>query len=339
MSSPDELKNAASDERAASGATCAPSSAASSPRLVTRGETHERDERMPASAALIDWLAFTVSTGPGRDRAWLENALEVFFCVPRTGWTSTGRGWFGYSHRIDLGEFGLLAFGGKSQKNTVHVELNAHGCALVRDWNAVRLWGETYDAVITRVDLAHDDFLGESVSVALARQWWEAGKFDSNGRPPRSELWDDLDLGYGKTLYVGRRASGKVLRVYEKGKQLGWRESPWVRAEVELRNKGRDVPWDVVKAPGHYLAGAYPALAFLSAEQCRLRTRAREGHIAYEVMVENLRTQGGKALNVMCVVNQGDAGAVLAQVIRPGVPKRLSGISDAVRVLLSSGHS
>lgn len=337
MSSHDQQEGAARDPNAgAAGAGCALLN--EPPRLVTRGETHGCDERMPASSALVDWLGFTVTTAQGRDRAWLEEALHIFFCVPREGWISKGRGWFGYAHRVDLGEFGLLAYGGKTQKNTLHVELNARGCARIADWNAVRLWGETYEATITRVDLAHDDFEGKTLSIERALQWWEAGKFNCNGRPPRSELWDDLGSGHGKTLYVGRRGSGKLLRVYEKGKQLGCRESPWVRAEVELRNKGRVVPWDVVKAPGQYLAGAYPALRFLNAEQCRMRTTARTAQIGYDVMVQNLRTQGGKSLNVMCVVNGGDCGAVLAQVVRPGVPKRLHGISDAVREALGGAQ-
>lgn len=43
--------------------------------------------------------------------------------------------------------------------------------------------------------------------------------------------------GRGRTFYVGRRENGKLLRVYEKGKQLGAENSPWVRIELELHNK------------------------------------------------------------------------------------------------------
>ena len=65
----------------------------------------------------------------------------------------------------------------------------------------------------------------------------------------------------------GRRG---LLRIYKKGKQMGDPTSPWDRAEVELHNKGRVVPWEVVASPGQYLAGAYPALRLLNAEQSRL---------------------------------------------------------------------
>lgn len=263
-----------------------------SPRLVTRGETHEPDENAPSAIAIVDWLAFTVKPPPGQDIVWLMDVLETTFKVPRGNWYQTGRGWNGYTHRVDLLDFGLVAFGGDAQKGSIHVELNAHACRFIEDWNATRVWGETYCASITRIDLAHDDFKAEQVSVQSALQWLRDGKFNSTGRPPAAQLIDDLGSNKGKTLYVGQRTSGKLLRIYEKGKQLGDAANVWVRAEVELRNKSRIVPWGVVMAPGKYLAGAYPALRFLSAAQNRLCTTRRASQISYETMVKNLRTQG-----------------------------------------------
>jgi phage replication initiation protein len=194
----------------------------------------------------------------------------------------------------------------------------------------VHLWAEVYSAVITRADVAHDDFEGANIDVARAVDWYRAGAFDCSGRPPRSQLVDDMGSNRGKTLYIGRRASGKTLRIYEKGKQLGDPVSSWVRAEVELRNKGRVIPLDIVTSPGRYLAGAYPALAFLCAEQSHIRTTQRAASIGYEAMVRNLRVQGGKSLNVMCKVHRGDAASVLARLVREGRPKRLAGIPDEV---------
>ncbi len=51
------------------------------------------------------------------------------------------------------------------------------------------------------------------------------------------------------------------MRIYEKGKQLGDPESPWVRWELELHNTDREIPFDVLLQPGRYVAGAYPATA------------------------------------------------------------------------------
>lgn len=309
------------------GAIGGPSGSDLSPRPVTRGETPIPKGN---TSALVDWLALSVVPPVQQGISWVANALQTVFMVPLDGWNDTGTGWFGYEHRIDLGTFGLLAFGGQAQRGTFHVELNARGCARVGDWVSVQEWGEKYGANITRIDLAHDDLEGEVVSIARAREWLSQGSFSSNGRPPKARLLDDLGSGDGKTLYIGSRGAGKLLRVYEKGKQLGDRSSPWVRAEVELRNRGRTVPWELVTSPSRYFAGAYPAFVFLSAEQCRLRTQQRGGQITYDVMVDNLRTQGGKALGVMCQVHQGDAAAVLARVVREGLPKRLQGFSDVI---------
>lgn len=333
MSSPDKDASAAPDPLA-SGASIGSARVDESPRLVTRGETHERDEQTVRGAALVDWLAFTLRPPAGQDRGWLEEAVATVFCVPRADWVARARGWFGYTHRLELGPFGFVAYGGSSQRGTSHVSLNGHACALVRDWNAVRLWGETYGAAITRADAAHDDMEARDIDVQRACEWWHLGKFNSNGRPPKAHLEDDMGLGSGKTLYVGSRASGKLLRVYERGRKLGSLSSLWVRAEVELRNKGRVVPWDVVTAPGQYLAGAYPALRILSATQLRLRSTQRTAEISYEAMVRNLRVQGGKSLNVMCKVHQGDTAAVVGRLVREGVPKRLVGIPDQAMAAL-----
>jgi DNA relaxase NicK len=279
----------------------------------------------------VDWLAFTLNPKPGQSLEWLFDALANVFGVPNPlDWVASAKGWNGYTKRVDLGSFGLLAFGGEAQKDTFHVELNAHACAAVSDWGSVRRWGETQGARLTRVDLAHDDFDANSFDIAVALQWLEEGKFTAGGRTPKAQLVDDLGSGSGKTLYVGSRLSGKLLRIYEKGKQLGSSSSPWVRAEVEIRSKNREIPWETVTVPQRYLAGAYPALAFLSTEQCRLRTLQRAAEISYEVMVNNLRTQGGKALSVMAQVHQGDAAAVLVQVIRQGVPKRMRGFEKVI---------
>lgn len=302
----------------------------SSPRSVTRGETIQPDENTPSQAAFVDWLAFTVWLPHGQPLQWLVDALETTFRVPCRDWQETGRGWNGYTHRVNLGEFGLLAHGGEMQKGSIHVELNARACRLIEDWNAVRLWGSTYESHITRVDLAHDDLEGEYLNIQTALGWVRSGKFNHGGRPPAAKFIDDMGSNKGCTLYVGQRASGKLLRVYEKGKELGKQESKWVRAEVELRNKGRSIPWDVVTSPGQYLAGAYAPLKFLCAEQQRLRTVQRIAEISYISMVNNLRTQGGKALNVMNTVNRGDGNAVLSLLMREGVPKRLAGFRDVI---------
>lgn len=305
------------------------SALSASPRIVTTGGNppiQGLDDHTPVTQAHIDWLAFTVTPPEGESPAWLFRALLQF--LPILNFTPTGKGWNGYKERhiiIGLGEadLGLLALGGESQRGSLHVEFNAQACALISDWPALQAWGEQYKANITRVDLAHDDLNGEVVTINVGLEWLAAGQFNLNGRPAKARLIDDLGSGDGKTFYVGKRANGKMLRIYEKGKQLGDRESPWVRVEVELRNKNRLIPWDALIRPGNYLAGAYPCLAYLSVAQNKIKTITKAVEITLESSVEHLHQAGGKLINVLMHVHSGDAFAVVNELKRPGIPQRL----------------
>lgn len=284
------------------------------------------DESVSEDVAHIDWLAFTVTPPEGQTPAWLFKALLEF--LPVRNFTPTGKGWNGYKERhtiIGLGEadLGLVALGGKSQRGSMHVELNAQACALINNWPALQAWCEQYKANITRIDLAHDDLTGETISISTGLAWLREGLFNLNGRPAKASLFDDLGSGDGKTLYIGKRANGKMLRIYEKGKQLGDVQSLWVRVEVEMRNKSRVIPWDALTRPGNYLAGAYPCLAYLSHVQDKIKTISKAVEISLESSVEHLHQTGGKLINLLMHVHSGDAFAVVGELKRPGIPQRL----------------
>lgn len=284
----------------------------------SRGVT--RDER-ENTTALIDWFACTFRPSPD-----FRDEIESIFGTLRLVWKRCRGGWQGYDFRIDLGPFGLLAYGGEHQRGTAHLSLNAHGCKGVQDWNAVRIWCGLNRARITRVDLAHDDFSGEHINIAKALTLLDEGQFTTGGRAPSARLIDDLGSNKGKTLYIGQRQNGKLCRVYEKGKQLGDPQSPWCRVEVEFRGKSREIPHDVLTRPGDYFAGAYPCLAHLSECQDKIRTLSKASDISYERMVDCLRTQYGTTLHVMMRVEGGDIFRVFEQVERPGTPKRLQNL-------------
>lgn len=281
--------------------------------------------------AIVDWLGFTLRLASA-DRSdaieYLGEQLEKLFNLPKMDFELSGRGWYGYLNRVDLGGYGILAYGGESQQNTYHIELNGRACARVTDWEKIANWGERLEAWITRSDLAHDDHDGQTVTIQRSIEWYEAGGFTSGGRPPKRHLHYDFESGDGKTFQVGERKNGKYCRGYEKGKEQGDPSSRWVRIEVERRNKSRVIPWDVVTNPGDYLASCYPCLQFLSPVQRRIQTIQRSATINYQQMVAWLHMAGGKALGVMLQVHEGDASAVLAKLVRKGVPRRLQPFED-----------
>jgi DNA relaxase NicK len=304
---------------------------ANSPHIVIRGEstTHDYLEHIDPDTAHIDWIAFTIRYDKFHTTIeYLKNFLENFFKIPSGAWSDTKSGWNGYQSKINLGKSGFLAYGGDSQKDTIHIEINGSGCTLVDDWLSVAAIGEHERWKITRSDLAYDDFEGATVNIALATQWYKDGLFTNSGRPPKPRLEDDFDTGYGKTLYIGNRENGKLLRVYEKGKQLGDPSSPWYRAEVELRAKDRVIPWEVLYKAGQYLAGSYKAFNFVSIKQCKLLTTKKATKIQYESMVRWIRIAAGKGINAMTLVEGGDISAVFEQLVRDGLPKRLNDLED-----------
>jgi DNA relaxase NicK len=329
---------------AAEAGACARAAAApdASPRSVTTGGNITiADKPDSETQAHIDWFAFSVTPPAGETPRWLIRTLIQF--LPILNITPTGKGWNGYKERHTIeglggGNIGLLAFGGDSQRGSVHVELNAQGCALVQDWSALQAWGELHQATITRIDLAHDDQTGETVSVDQGLQWKDEGLFIVNGRPAKARLIDDLGSGDGRTFYVGQRANGKMLRIYEKGKQLGDPSSPWVRVEVELRNKNRLIPWDTLMRPGVYLAGAYPCLAYLSSIQEKIKTIGKAVKISIEVAVGNLRQTGGKMVNLMMEIHSGDAFAVIDELKRDGFPNRFKSYAAQLPDMIARGE-
>lgn len=313
-----------------------------SPRLVTTGGNPPTTATSTASA-FIDWFAFTFVPPPHASLQWSVGQLQGFLSDLQV--LPTGKGWNGYQHRHELSQamtaapFGLLAHGGKAQRGSVHVELNAQACAVVHTWAALQAWGEHYGARITRIDLAHDDYLGDAITIERGLAWQRCGEFDANGRPATPRLIDDLGSRKGKTLYIGNRSNGKLLRIYEKGKQLGDPESMWVRVEAELRNKGRVIPWDTLAYPGYYLAGAYPCLAYLATEQRRIATNRKAATISFDASVHFARQTAGKLINVMMNRSGGNAVAVVDQLRREGVPKRLKSFAALMPAVLDESDN
>src|SRR5208282_3273575 len=178
----------------------------------------------------------------------------------------------GYQYSAIIEAGGLMAWGGKNQADTIYVSLNGHGCHCIQDFEKIADWLDLNHAKITRIDLAYDDFEGKVVSVDTAREWVKNGGFSSGGCPPNSTVAGDWIFGIkGRTIYIGGRSSGKVCRIYEKGKQLGDLESPWCRVEVEWHGKHYSLLTAMLLRPGQYLAGSYPCLAFINKEQCSLK--------------------------------------------------------------------
>ena len=283
------------------------------------------EAKAPPDAAIIDWFACTLRLNSDYDVDDIARDLRALFGILKI--TPSAKGWCGYQKRADLGGCGLLAWEGYAQRDTAHLSLNAHGCARVPDWQAVRAWGEAKKARIGRIDLAHDDFSGLVWNAERLRREYrdDLGFIGGDGRKPKSSLvgdWDNADKG--RTYYVGSRAAGKMLRGYEKGKQLGEPDNPWFRLELELRGTNRVIPWDCLTQPGRYLAGAYPCLASLSSAPSGIETSVKAASMDYEKTLRHLNKQWGQFINLVVNVEQKDFAKALQILSRPGYPERFT---------------
>jgi phage replication initiation protein len=316
-----------------------PSESTPSPRHSNTGGIDAFIRRQAASpeGAFVDWLHFTCKTSSFLNKTncfddydivlHFSTHLERILGFGVTEERKTGR--FFYRQSFTLGNnWGLVCIGG--QNDTVMVSLTGEGgMAAKKGWQH-RLYKllKTLDQPrITRVDLARDFFEGEyTVDQALAD--YHAGQFSLGARLPDVEQkgnWIKPN-GKGRSLYVGNRASGKMVRVYEKGLQLGRGFSElrpkWNRVEGELHNQDREIPLDVLVYPGQYLAGMYPALAFISTRQTRIKTRKATAKVTYDAAIHTVRHQFGEYLYFMRQI-EGSAEAVLDRLVRKGIPKRL----------------
>ena len=306
-----------------------------SPSALTVGETSRHQ------GAKVDW--FTATWRPEPDEHVLGTILGLFrdLGLKRVG-ADSGVGHFGFKYgaRIHivlddgaLHQIALLGWGGDRMKGRARIDLSGSGCSRVSNWQAVQDWlGSQWEASITRVDLAVDCLDGE-YTVDHAREWLLSGEFTvGEGRPPRHSTpgdWLSPEPFYGRTLEIGRRENGKMLRAYEKGLQLApGSGDKWTRFEVEIRNKDREIPIDVLTRCDVYFVGAYVCLQrLLPVAGERIATDQKEGDLTLAQLVTHMREAYGKLVTV--VRAHVDVSDVLDLISRPGVPKRLEKASLA----------
>ena len=303
------------------------------PRYVIRGENPSDDNQPPEKhsqqprieTAFVDWLNFSFHYGIHSDSKFinLDRLLQKAFGFGIT--QDRHRKHLNYEQSWVLGDdFGILASGGNSVGGTTFITLSGTGCSVVASWTEVYYLLETLKAKITRIDLAHDEFSGPH-DVLLAKRWLEEGKFNApQGRPPSGQFIDDLGSNKGKTLYVGSRKNGKLLRIYEKGKQLGDPTSHWNRWECELHNINRNLAHVLVIAPGTHLAGTYPCMDWIYQRQTRIETTRQTLAIGLDVLLDACRNSYGKFFWALWKGLEWTPEQILATLATEGLPKRLS---------------
>lgn len=216
-------------------------------------------------------------------------------------------------------------FGGHAQRGRGLLQLTGSQCRLVASWRELYRFARQSGSRLTRIDLAVDDFAGD-YSVDRAVEAYRAGMFSRSGRPPSASVAGDWlnTSGRGRTFYVGNAANGKVVRVYEKGRQLGeGAPREWVRHEVQYGNRDRELPLDMLLRPAKYFAGAAPYLGTLLPvnDPALVRTHSRvvvQRHI--DALLFHCRRSYGKVVHAALGLGVAATAADLVQLLQVARP-------------------
>lgn len=295
--------------------------------VKTTSGVKEVPVRLPANneIAIVDWVNFTIGietlgsaffesiTDENMDSVCLaaitqlDEHLEHIFGFSTTSRNQSGRNF--YKQSFVLGrDMGQVCIGG--QRNTILVMLSGKGCSFATEGWEKRLYTFLTNiakrAKLTRIDLAHDDFLGDHISVDWAdAQDTNSEKgtgFQNGARKSNVEHkgnWKRPN-GRGRTLNIGSRESGMYVRVYEKGRAEGDPEDNWQRAEVEFKASDRILPFDMLLAPSEYFIGSYPCFAALknNLQPAKIESLKKNASISAKAALDTIKHQYGKYINL-----------------------------------------
>jgi len=284
--------------------------AAEPPACNHGGKVSTELDRRSSDRVRPDWVRVTFVEAPISDVVEMVSRLFGLGVEAE----NRDRGLLGFSRCADLRWQGVVlaryAFGGDAMRGRAMFEVSGAACERVAAWAELVEFAEVRAGRLTRLDLALDT---EAVTVDEVVAAWRSGEFNGRGRPPTASLIDDLGSGAGRTFYVGRRGGDRMLRAYEKGKQLGDKVSRWVRVELELLAATTVLPLGAMLDGERLFAGAYEYLARLVPVAGTRPDRVRRAAVATVARaVEVARQQVGGVVGYLT----GVAGLSVREVVR-----------------------
>jgi phage replication initiation protein len=229
---------------------------------------------------------------------------------------------------------GMVCIGG--QKNTVLITIYGTGCTFGKvGWEShLHAWLELFarNPRITRVDLAYDDFDGK-LDIDFFDKQDSIGGFAGRGRKPDIQKYGNWKRpnGKGRSIYIGSAQSSKLTRIYEKGKQLGDKDSLWLRVEVQYRSNQFHINNDVLLYPTKRFLASYPCFhVFDSVQQPRqFEVVEREKKITFDHAIAITKKQFGRYLNFFREVYNDDKLLldILTDIDNKTVPERIDALT------------
>lgn len=299
------------------------------------------DTNSDIKLSLVDWVSFTFHISRFSKTAYsqalqvdlLSQELNKIFGFGVTEKRKAGLNFYTDSYELGSNGFGQLCIGG--QNGTCLITIKGQGLLhSLKGWeHKLTIFLEQIEATITRVDLACDLF-DSPYSLNDFLQTYQDGLFTHQSIAPAVEQMGDWvnEKNNGRSLYIGKKSTGKRLRIYEKGKQLGGKFtslfSAWVRVELELSNKGRTLPYAVLTQCGQYLAGAYPALSFIYEKQSTVKTSRKTTELDLKRSLEIVRHQFGAYIFAFNELYGSEKTIEMLTKGKEKIPARLNAVND-----------
>lgn len=123
----------------------------------------------------------------------------------------------------------------------VCLNMSGQGCRSFEEFSSVGWMSlfemiQRYDGNVTRLDLAYDDHMGV---IDIRRLACDVRDENYRSKSKYAEItWSndqDKDL-QGMTVYIGRKSSDVLIRIYDKAAERGYTDRHWIRIELQLRH-------------------------------------------------------------------------------------------------------
>jgi DNA relaxase NicK len=214
---------------------------------------------------------------------------------------------------------GSIFYGGNN--NRPFLQFNGVGCSHL---NFVKLHEvlKTMNKVrVTRCDIAVDDLDGLHGDILTVVEAYKSGLFKRGGNQPSvSQVGDWLtdNSPKGRTLYIGSRKGSAMMRIYEKGKELGLSTSPWIRYELELKSVDYILPIHIILDPSSYFLSLneFNKKFTSSFVNSKLSKKTKlvdqlEDYMLWNHRVKYAKMQAGAVLLEHLIKHHGDLGSLV----------------------------
>lgn len=196
------------------------------------GEHHSKFDWWQATVSLEGWSTYDSSTGetihPAENLVkWLSSEITMVDAV-------RGRGSNSYERKADFkrGDRIICTVQWGGVNPDPNITATGSDSAFIRGLITAKF----PEGRISRVDSAFDSMSGTAEFQRVCA--WAEERAEQAGV---NCIWiKNSDTTKGDTLYIGSKTSRIQIRIYEKGKQTGYKPGEWWRAEVQFRPDSRN---------------------------------------------------------------------------------------------------